>query len=869
MKRYTFFFHEIDETKLNVVGGKAANLARLSTIADVHVPKGFCLSTEAFREMLRDTPTLRKCIEQLSHLKIDDPQSIRAMSSAIRSVIENAPIPEEVDSGISSILAAFNEADSFAIRSSATAEDLPSASFAGQYDTFLNVIGQPAILDHIKKCWASLFSERAITYRLQNGVDHSSVCLAVIVQKMVFPKVSGIMFTADPVTCNRKVVSIDASFGLGEALVSGIVNADNYRIRDGVIVEKKISVKEVAAAALEGGGTGIQQVQAQQRHSQALSDQQLLLLEQSGRKIEAHFGAPQDIEWCFAHDGLFILQSRPVTTLYPIPGPTDERNRVFLSVGHHQMMTDAMKPLGLSIWQMIAAGPRMLSAGSRLFVDITQMLSSSASRANLLASMEQYDLLVTDALKTIIERNFIECPPDQQLRQDQAVITSADVQKSDAPDPATAAELIEKSRRSLDALKNNIRTKSGADLFDFIAGDIVEMRKSISDPKSMGLIMAAINASTWINQKMNEWLQEQNVADILSQSVPDNVTSEMGLKLLDVADAIRPLPQVIAYLKHVEDETFPDGLSNLEGGKIALEAIRNFLDQYGMRCPGEIDITRPRWAEKPTTLIPVILSNISNLPPGESKRRFEQGRIAALEKERDIIDRLQRIPEGGVKASEAKQKIATIRNLIGYREYPKYAIISRLFIYKNALMEEAKRLHENGIISEKENIDYLTFEEFRDAVKEGRKLDCEIINARKEEYRLHQRLNPPRIITSDGEIITGRYKKENLPLNAIVGLAVSSGVVEGRARVVLRMEEAQLEEGDILITPFTDPSWTPLFLSVKGLITEVGGLMTHGAVVAREYGLPAVVGVEYATKIIQDRQRIRLNGTEGFIEILK
>jgi rifampicin phosphotransferase len=362
-------------------------------------------------------------------------------------------------------------------------------------------------------------------------------------------------------------------------------------------------------------------------------------------------------------------------------------------------------------------------------------------------------------------------------------------------------------------------------------------------------------------------LGERNAADTLSQSVPNNITSEMGLALLDVADAIRPYPEVIEYLQHVRDDNFLDELVAFEGGRETRDAIHAYLNKYGMRCVGEIDITRTRWSEKPTTLIPLILSNIKNFKPGAGERGFEQGLQEALKKEQELLGRLRQLPDGEQKAEETKRMISLVRNLAGYREYPKYGIVSRYFMYKQALLKEAERLVQANVIHDKQDIYYLTFEELHEVVRTN-KLDYRIIDERKVEHKLYEKLSPPRVITSDGEIISGAYKRENLPSDALVGLAVSSGVVEGRARVILNMEEADLEDGDILVTSFTDPSWTPLFVSIKGLVTEVGGLMTHGAVIAREYGLPAVVGVENATKLIKDGQRIRVQGTEGYVELL-
>ncbi|MGY0035420.1 PEP-utilizing enzyme [Pedobacter sp. NJ-S-72] len=366
---------------------------------------------------------------------------------------------------------------------------------------------------------------------------------------------------------------------------------------------------------------------------------------------------------------------------------------------------------------------------------------------------------------------------------------------------------------------------------------------------------------------MKDWLGEKNAADTLAQSVPNNITSEMGLELLDVADVIRPYPEIIEYLEDVKDDDFLDDLAKFDGGKETRDAIYAYLDKYGMRCAGEIDITKTRWSEKPAILVPMILSNIKNHKPGASNQKFEQGRQEALKKEEELLDRLKQLSDGEQKAWETKQMISLLRNFAGYREYPKYGIVNRFFVYKLALLKEAGRLVQAGIIQDKEDVYYLTFEELREVVRTN-KLDYQVISKAKDEHKLYEKLNPPRVITSDGEIITGKYKRENLPAGAIVGLAVSSGIIEGRARVILNMEDADLEEGDILVTSFTDPGWTTLFVSIKGLVTEVGGLMTHGAVIAREYGLPAVVGVENATRLIKDGQQIRVNGTDGYIEIL-
>jgi phosphoenolpyruvate synthase/pyruvate phosphate dikinase len=537
---------------------------------------------------------------------------------------------------------------------------------------------------------------------------------------------------------------------------------------------------------------------------------------------------------------------------------------VFVSVGHQQMMTDAMKPLGLSVRELTS--PRgMYKAGGRMFVDVAKNLATADGRNILLNVLGKSDPLIRDALTTILERGDFIPPAAAPGAGDRNPASPAGYRNQIKDDPALAAALVKSSETALAELKREIETKSGPALFDLILEDLQKLKQEMS--QSLGVIMATMDASAWLNDTLKEWLGETNVADTLSQSVPNNVTSAMGLELMDVADVVRPHPEVIAYLQRAKDDNFFEGLAAVAGGPEAANAIRAFLDKYGMRCPGEIDITRTRWSEKPTALVPVILGNVKTFAPGASERKFEQGQKEALRKAQELLERLQRLPDGDQKAEETQRMISLVRNLSGYREYPKYAMVSRYFVYKQSLLGEAEQLRQAGVIEAKEDIFYLTFEELHEAVR-THQLDRQIIAKRKAEHERFAKLTPPRVMTSEGEILAGAYRRENLPAGAIVGLPVSSGVVEGRARVIVRMEEADLEAGDILVTAFTDPSWTPLFVLIKGLVAEVGGLMTHGSVIAREYGLPAVVGVENATRLIKDGQRIRVHGTEGYVEIL-
>ncbi|MBV7273660.1 phosphoenolpyruvate synthase [Clostridiaceae bacterium UIB06] len=874
MNSYLLSFKDIDKSQLPVVGGKGANLGELSRIQGIQVPDGFCVTTEAYKKVIEDNKEFNRLVEELSQVKIDDRERIGKISREIRSVIEGITIPKDIDEGITEFIKKFGEENAYAVRSSATAEDLPLASFAGQQDTYLNIIGKSDILHHVSKCWASLFTDRAVIYRMQNNFDHCKVYLSVVIQKMVFPVASGIMFTADPINGNRKVVSIDASFGLGEALVSGLVNADIYKVKEGKIIDKKVPTKKLAIYGLKQGGTEQRRIEANKQNSQTLTDQQILQLEQIGRKIEKYFGRPQDIEWCICEDKIYIVQSRPITTLYPVPEVKDNKIHVFLSFGHRQMMTEAMSPLSMTFFEILMkqmVDTQMYEAGGRLYIDSSNELRSPIMRKSFVKGLAAIDVLIQNSFYNVLKREDIMKNLYKSRKTMVPVKLAArwlakTIECYRKNDPAIAEFYMDRSRSMMSELEQQAQKISGMELFNFIDKSMIRIKDNMMD--TYGVVFAGAYASSWLNKNLGKWLGEKNPADTLAQSVSNNVTSEMGLELLDVSDVVRKYPEVIKYLENPKDDSFFEDLIKLPGGVEVSEVIREFLKKYGMRCSAEIDISRTRWNEKPTILVPLILGNIKVYPPNAHEAKFQQGLKEAKQKERDILRKLEKLPGGRGKAKKAKKGISVLRNYAGYHEFNKYTLVWYEWIVKQVIVKEAEELANQGLIKEKEDIYYLKYEELREVIKTN-KLDYSIIQKRKEDYEIYEKLTPPRVITSDGEIISSKYDTSKIPEGALAGVAVSAGDIEGRARVILRIEDANIEEGDILVTTFTDPSWTPVFVSIKGLVTEVGGMMTHGAVVAREYGLPAVASVENATKLIKDGQRIRVNGTEGYVEILE
>ena len=872
-------FDSIDAGSVAAVGGKGANLGELSRVDGVEVPAGFCVTTAAYAQAAGGVTQLPALLAALDGLAPTDLDAIGAASARIREAIVAAPLPDGLADQVRAALATLGADDAYAVRSSATAEDLATASFAGQQDTYLNIIGADAILAKIRECWASLFTDRAVAYRIQNGFDHAGVELAVVVQKMVLPDAAGIMFTASPITSDRTVVSIDASFGLGEALVSGLVDADNYLVRAGAVVTKTVATKKLAIEGVSGGGTVTRELDASAQHRQTLTDAQIVELASLGRRIEAHFGRPQDIEWCVADGQFYVVQARPITTLYPVPENPDGKNRVYMSFSHQQMMTDAMSPMGMSffpIWFKKLTSDPVAVAGGRMYMDVSTELSSALNAKTFVnTGLGSVDTLIQKALKNVLARTaYVKTLPKGKVTfgitgmSMGAMVTmmtdSMKIQRRN--DGHIVDEFMARDDADVRKLGQDIAGKTGVELLDFILADLNTAFDSIVVAGG-GMGAVWFLESTWLEKNLKKWIGETGVIDTLSQSVPNNITTLMGYELLDLADAIRPYPVIVDYLRTASDDTFFTGMTGLDGAESVTKAFNAFLDKYGARGPAEIDIMRPRWAEAPTLMVPILLTNIENFEAGAHTRLFSERRQDAENKAADMLARIAKLPGGKSKAKKAEKKISVFRNFVGFREYPKYAVIRRFFVYKQAMLHEGQRLVDAGVLKSANDIAFLTFDELRDVVRTGA-LDDQTIASRKVDQEGFEKLTPPRVMTSDGEIVPSEYDSANAPTGSLVGMAASAGVVEGRANVVERLEDAKIADGDILVTAFTDPSWTPLFVSIAGLVTEVGGMMTHGSVVAREYALPAVVSVENATRRIRDGQRIRVNGTAGYVEIL-
>jgi phosphoenolpyruvate synthase/pyruvate phosphate dikinase len=877
---YILSFHEIDQRDLARVGGKGANLGEMVK-AGFPVPYGFCVTTNSYRAFIEDNH-LAQFISEV--LKDANPDNIHTIGSQIRGRIGESEITSKVKQ---EIIKAVRQRDTYyAVRSSATAEDLPFASFAGQQDTYLNVRGEEALLDAVRSCWASLFTNRAILYRIQNNIDHEKVQMAVVIQEMVFPEVSGIMFTADPVSGHRDIVSIDASYGLGEALVAGLVSPDVYKFnkRTGQIVSKSVAEKKMAIMPMDGGGTKKIEITGAESSRQVLDDAQVKNLAELGMAIEKHYASPQDIEWCLAKGQFYIVQSRAITSLFPLPEPIpeDQALHVYVSFNHFQVMTDPISPLGIDMLRLIASfdpGARsaeeyqhMKSAAGRIYIDLSALLKNRVFRKGFPEFLKNADALMAEALLDLINRpDFdarIQQNPDHAsdlLRFMRPVLINA-IKNVTYRDPEGVIESInsyieERIRKAEDEVK---RARPGIERLEAIyrAARFTQDFRFLLPRLLPGFI--SFKGLEALEQR---WLGTRQYTDLIVKGLEGNITTEMGLLTGDVADLVRTSPALVREFENQDYSTLLTRIDQLQGHEEFKQKFKAFMTRYDMRAAGEIDVAKDRWIENPEPLARSILAIVKTGTEGAHRQEYretiERAKQAAVDLCREVETR-----HGKLKGKIIRRLISVVRNYLPAREHPKYLIMKLLLIFKKALLEEARMLVQNGQLVREKDIFYVSFWELYKAIQNRESL-LELVERRKAEYTRFRKLNAPRILTSEGEEIKGSYQRKDLPASALAGMPVSSGVIEGIAHVITDPANASLGKGEILVAPFTDPGWTPLFINAAGLVMEIGGLLTHGTVVAREYGIPAVVGITDATKKIKTGQKIRVDGNAGFVLVIE
>ena len=885
---YTQTFKDIDSGSLGLAGGKGANLGEMIK-AGFPVPPGFIINTSAYNDFINSYSDMEEHYNNLEKLKSDELDEVRKVGSIIRETLEKIDIPEKLENELSERLTEFGEDNFFAVRSSATAEDLPGASFAGQQDTFLNIKGLENILINIRKCWVSLFTDRAILYRIEKGFSHRDVKLSAVIQQMVFPDSSGIMFTADPLSGHRNRISIDAGFGLGEALVSGLITPDLYKVNksDFSIIKKDINEKKLRIISVSEGGTKTEILTKNQSTVQTLTDEQIIRLAEMGKKIEDHYGSPQDIEWCFEKDELFIVQSRPITSLFPVPKMVnkDESLHVYFSFGHFQVMTEPLPPMSHSIIKLFLPpgkngyegeyNPYILSAGGRLYFDLSPVLFRRIGRKIIPKMLQSIDPLMASAVLEIVERDEF--------------LNGAGVSKYKSGLKTPVKWLLPIFLKGLKVTLWKDSSGRTEEIFDYLSNQINKIKHNLETiPNGMDrLLVGRVAVENILNtliivfphiipalisiKKIHKMFPGEIMAEeiiALQRGLKGNVTTEMDLKTGDLADIIKESPGLFEILS--ESSNITTTLLDLESKneyKIFIREWKNFMELYGFRGIGEIDISRPRWKEDPFSIIKVIMGSIKDDTSGTHRTHYNNLAKEAENAAERLLSSVKNGMFGNYRVKKLKHLIKDYRNSLPLREHGKYFLMKLFGIIRELIIEEAKILLANNRIDELDDVWFFDYNELINVISNSSEDLKTRIHIRKKEMEIFRKMTPPRVITSDGEIPVAKHKGE-FPEGSLPGAGVSAGTVEGVARVLMDPHSEVLNPGEILVAPFTDPAWTPLFINAAAVVIEVGGLMTHGSVIAREYGIPAVVSIENATKLIKTGQKIRVNGDLGYVEIM-
>ncbi|WP_158057231.1 PEP/pyruvate-binding domain-containing protein [Halorussus halophilus] len=860
-------FRDEDARDLALVGGKGANIARLFD-AGLPVPGGFCVTTAAYRTLLDDD--LRRAIAELDDLDATDTETLSANASEIRAELRERKLPDAVSEAVEDALGALDADDqSFAVRSSATAEDLPDASFAGQHETFLEV--SPAeVPDRLLDCVASLFTDRAVAYRARNGISHADVSMAVVVQPMVDAVAAGVLFTADPATNSRRVATVDATFGLGQALVAGETTPDHARIdrETGEVLE--YTVNEAA---------------------RTLSDEQLRTLVRLGDRAEGLLGSPQDVEWALGDDGFVLLQSRPITSLFPLPtpAPDDDRLHVYVSLGHLQAIPEAFPPLACDVWrELLDKYPEMFGvesfwsspgaeAGGRVYLDVTALLGLGVARRHLPWRLALLNEPAARGLNDLLDRRGDEFPAWRVKLTDLPKAASASWRFSKLllsvvpamlwkaigsifgrpQDPERVEVFFERwgERTAANVRCHDTPEARARAVFDSL--DFPRVLKDIYP--EIGPLVAAFAIGGWLKRRFPEAPAEVNA---VGQGFERELVTRINLGLGDLADVARKHPEVADAIR---DGKSLAEIESVAGGEEFVGAFDDYLAEFGHRATGELDVSRPRWREDPSGLLATIRANLAHGAPGDHRERLRRVTADA----ETAAERLERRADEGllgpVRRRVVRKLIRSYRAHVQMREYPKQGFAHALAAWHDALEAAGEVLAERGTIETPDDVWFLRKEELFAAL-DGEESAVDI-PARRAEFERHAEMDAPPLVTSEGEIPEGK-PVAGIPEGTLVGTGVSGGVVEATARVVRNPNEATVERGEILVAPSTDPGWTPMFLNAAGLVSEVGGPVSHGALVAREYGLPAVVSVPEATRKIQTGDRVRIDGTQGTVEIL-
>jgi phosphohistidine swiveling domain-containing protein len=868
----------------DVVGGKAAGLARLSHIG-LSIPPGFCVTGRAYRGHIDSPDVMRQLTSAVGELENARHEKAQQALSRIRNTIIDAPMASELVARIEKYYAQLGS-ERLAVRSSATAEDLCGHSFAGLYDTFLGVAGLTACIEAIKKCWASLWTQRAYDYRRKNGFDHLAVDMAVVVQSLLAAEASGVIFTADPVTGRTDRIVIEATFGLGDLLVSGKVIPDRFVIDKNrvKIISRTLSEKKIVSVSNDAGVH--EQATAPERMSAAcIDDAQAVKLARLARKAEARLGRPQDMEWATWGKRIFLLQSRPITT-----GQKEkswEDRQVWSNMMAQEVMPDVATPATLSVIQSLAED---------LFDPLFRVLCTERSNHPLygvLAGRLYFNLnlwiAVIRALPGVNKYDFSEDagsePGLRKIIEIEKTLTDDDlpnlklkrlrflvkipllILSSLAATPKKGRSFIAHLKTQNQKWQSLDRTAlSNQQLVEICPGILTDFHAILANGLYLFNAMGAFFA---LEAVCSRWLPaEQQCAKRLLAGLGDMEDAASGLDLWRLALVADSNPQVRDIMLSGDDwHTLSHRLPQTEPGHKFLADWNAFMDRHGFHCRAELELYNARWSETPDYILGLVRSyigSISTTDPLESQRKLAARR-------EDLTRKCRKTLRNPVKRLLFNHLLFRSQQGALFRENIKCEAVKLLTAMRNTLLELGGRLAAESVLERPDDIFFLKIEELEPVTQAKPGFDvAATVAARRAEYDHWKSVTPPGTIVGRFDPNKAAHAPVDTDTEVFIGLAVSPGVVTGKARVILRADtNEQIASGEILVAPFTDPGWTPYFVPAAAIVMDQGSILSHGSIIAREYGIPGVVNVGVATKIIRTGQTIRVDGDRGVVKILK
>jgi pyruvate,water dikinase len=878
----------IDEA---AIGPKAVSLVRMKRIS-LAVPFGFCITAAAFREHLAKNNLLARLKTAVDELAKTGSQAKGALLSDLRKVIIQAPMAETIRQDIEEHYRKLGT-KYVAVRSSGTAEDLPGHSFAGQYDTYLGISNSADCIEAVKKCWASLWTLRAYEYRENNGFDHLKINMAVIVQSLIAAEASGVIFTVDPLTGRRGNMVIEACFGLGEALVSGKVTPDRLVVdkKKLNLLSRKISEKKIECVLDRDGTVKEQAVPKERSLICCLDKKQVKRLAKLARKVEAEFGCPQDIEWAICEKKIYLLQSRPITALPPEKSWEDRQ--VWTNANTGEVLPDVVTPLTWSVLQIIfdraiaqmfallsiKPGNNPLNAliGGRLYININtgagilkcfpilrnlDFQTVFGGKQNKMADLGQLELQEEDIPD-------LEFSPGQMILKAPSIVFRI---LTYTPKKGEAM-IVEFKNKSTDLQNLDITGLSEEKLAKSLVAEIADLEQSIADVRVRpGILYAMIGVGSlqMLGKVCTRWFGDDGAtfANRLLAGIGNMDDAEAGLALWRLAAAADEMAEVKDIILSNDNwHTIESRLSQSDSGKIFLKSWRRFMDLHGHHCRGEMEVFNRRWFETPDYILSIVRNYVRGVEQADPLENYKQH----AQQREELTEQCRKRLKNPVKRAIFNYLLSHAQRFSAIRENSKSDLTRIVTVWRKMLLELGKRLHNRGILAGAEDIFFLRLEEIEPVTQGQAEYDIrQVVVQRRAEYEKNKSVTPPKVVI--GQFDPDNFATEIVDAEAEVlnGLAVSSGIVTGKARVILKADtDEQVLPGEILVAPFTDPGWTPYFVPAAAIVMDMGGMLSHGSIVAREYGMPAVVNVGPATKIIKTGQIIQVDGNRGQVKLLQ